>query len=153
MDSTIIRKTIGEIGRRTFAGRWRRVLLLWIMSMLIRYFLGVLLLLPAAEQSFAQSPAEHHDPLVAGKVLRYKVKWSFIRLGTVTIRQVPADSGRMLLQMSVQSTPSLPFIDVHFSNQTYVTGESASIQEETIFSGKELTRRQCIGLTAGPDRS
>jgi hypothetical protein len=120
---------------------WWRILIIWIVTMLLRYGLWCLMMMFLTDQAFAQPTASWKSPLIAGEVMTYKVKWSFIRLGTVTIRQFAADSGRVLIQMSVQSAPGLPFIDVHFYNQTYVSNESQSLREEIILSGKDKNEK------------
>jgi hypothetical protein len=116
---------------------WLRIVLIWALTMLIRYGLGCLVVLFAACSVSAQTTPNHRRPVIAGEVMKYKVKWSFIRLGTVTIRQLPADSGSVLVSMDVQSAPGLPFIDVHFSNRTYVSELSQVMQQETIVTGRD----------------
>lgn len=139
----IMEKRIEQIAQSSILERmvksdWWRILLIWIVTMLVRYALACVFLLMIAGQSYAQTGVGGRRPVIAGEVLRYKVKWSFIGLGTVVIRQITADSGKVLVQMTVQSAPGLRFIDVNFNDQTYVSEQSQSIEEETIYSGKDL---------------
>jgi hypothetical protein len=123
--------------RRMSRSDWVRILLIWILTMIVRYGLAGVLIFFITGTLSAQ-PSERRHPVIVGEVMKYKVKWSFLRLGTVTIRQVPADSGNVLVQMTVQSAQGLPFINLHFSNQTYLNERSQAIQEETILSGTEM---------------
>lgn len=131
----------GGLIRRIADSDWFWIMLIWIVTMLLRYGLTCMLLFVAADQALAQTERGTRRPLIAGEVLRYKVKWLLVRLGTVTIRQVPADSGRVLVQMSVQSAQGLPFINVHFENQTMVSERSQSLDEETIHSVDDPTEK------------
>jgi hypothetical protein len=141
MEAKQERNLRAHVLQRLINGDWWRILLIWIVTMLLRYGLVCAMLLIVPVQTFAQTGMVSRRPFIAGEFMRYKVKWSFVRLGTVTIRQVPADSGKFLVQMSVQSAPALPFIDVRFNNQTYVTEQSQSLDEETIVSGKDLNEK------------
>jgi len=127
--------------RRIIDSDWLRIVLIWIVTMLLRYGLAGILLCVVTGETFAQTNGNTLGPLIPGEVLRYKVKWLLVRLGTVTIHQIPADSGRMLVKMSVQSAKGLPFIDVHFDNQTYVSERSQSLDEETILSGSDPSEK------------
>lgn len=72
--------------------------------------LTVLAPLPA---QFRYSP----DAFRPGEVLTYKVKWSFIRLGTITVRQELTDPGfpqYFQVWLNGESAVGLPFIDVFF---------------------------------------
>ena len=120
---------------------WWRALLIWVATMLLRYFLATVLVICITGEASSQTLSAVRRPFAAGEVLHYKVKWSFLRLGTVTIRQARADSSRYLVQMLVQSSPSLPFIDVRFLNQTYLTEVSQSLSEETVSSSKDPTEK------------
>ena len=58
-----------------------------------------------------------------GEYLQYKVSWSFIRLGTITIRCQRAegfDGDHYWLHMDVKSAPMLPFINIDEHNQTLI---------------------------------
>jgi len=101
-------------------------------------------ILMLADRSTAQEQPRPRAPFMVGEVLRYKVKWTFFRLGTVTIRQLSANSSdptQFLLEMSVQSNPSLPFIDVNFLHQTHLTTASQCLVRETIISGEDPSER------------
>jgi hypothetical protein len=123
---------------------WWTVFALWIAAMLLRHgiwcmFVVGFVALPSAEAQLLQ-----RHPFKVGEVLRYKVKWAFVRLGTVTIRQLPVDSSDTtvsVLEMSVQSAPALPFIDVNFTNQTHLSFLSQSLLKELVISGKNPSQK------------
>lgn len=129
---------------KVLAGIWWRVIIIWIVVMILRCAASFLVLFCLVGQTTAYSQTQHRTPFKAGEVLRYKVKWTFIRLGTVVIRQLPADSTdttAFLLEMSVHSAPALPFINVNFLNSTYLTTISQSVALETIVSGENSSQR------------
>jgi len=67
----------------------------------------------------AQIQDVYHD----GEFLQYKVSWSFIRLGTITIECHKADtkgSEHYWLSMDVRSAPMLPFVNIDEHNATLV---------------------------------
>lgn len=105
--------------------------------MLLRYGLSCLILSTALSPVRAQNGQGARRPFIAGEVLQYKVKWTYLRLGTVTITQTASDSGLFLIHMSVRSNPSLPFIDVNFRNHSMLSERSQSLTEEVITSGKD----------------
>lgn len=120
-------------------GDWWRILSIWLVTMVLKYGIWCLLALIGISESRAQQRIHAVSPFSAGEVLRYKVTWSFIRLGTVIVEQ-RADStnpGSFLVSMSVTSTPSLPFISVDFLNETLLSDDRQTITRETIFSGKD----------------
>jgi hypothetical protein len=66
---------------------------------------------------FSTTPYRH------GEVLRYKVRYGPIRLGTLVISQDPADSlGRRtaVVRMEAQTAPGLPLIQVQWTNRSVV---------------------------------
>lgn len=144
MKTTIALKSTLSRAFKATDGDWWRVLVLWILTMILRYGIWCVVIVGIIGQSSAQGQSIERAPFKVGEILRYKVKWAFIRLGTVAIRQLPADSTdttAYLLEMSVQSAPSLPFIDVNFVNQTYLTVASQSITRETIISGRDPSEK------------
>ncbi|MBE0557082.1 MAG: DUF3108 domain-containing protein [Proteobacteria bacterium] len=71
----------------------------------------------------------------AGETLRYKVRWSFIRLGTVEIRQCSLDPRNPAIrqfEMSVKSASGLPFIDLDFTQMTTATLDPLEVKTVTI---------------------
>jgi hypothetical protein len=125
-------------------GDWWRVILIWIVTMILRYGVSLLVLFCSVNQTFGQTSQQVRSPFKAGEILRYKVKWAFIRLGTVVIRQLPADTTdttACLAEMSVHSAPALPFINVNFVTETYLTKTSQSVTRETIVSGEDSSER------------
>jgi hypothetical protein len=112
------------------------VALYWIAAMVLRYGLACIIVLTSIDAAFARQRNEDRRPFIAGEVLRYRVRWSVFRLGTVTIGQVTHDSGKYIVEMTVRSSPSLPFIDVDFLNRTILCEQRQSITEEIITSGK-----------------
>jgi len=78
--------------------------------------------LPAATQ-FLYTPTAFRP----GEVLTYKVKWSFIRLGTITVRQEYPDADFPLyfqVWLNGESAVGLPFIDVFFRSTSLLNRES-----------------------------
>jgi len=129
---------------RKFDGDFCKAVLIWIMTMILRYGISALVLVCFVGQALAQGPNQVRSPFKVGEVPQYKVKWTFIRLGTVVIRQLQsgsADTTSYLLELSVQSAPALPFLDVHFTNQSLLSVISQSIVRETIISGKDPSEK------------
>ncbi len=64
--------------------------------------------------------------LLPGEELRYKVKWGFLRLGTIVLRtereQSVPDSAPYRLTMTVSSNPALQVINIREYNQSWVSG-------------------------------
>ncbi len=117
------------------------------------------LLLCAAQTTFPQSsdiPATYVSaPFSSGEILRYHVRWKFIRLGYFTVRQdiqTGATSPRFLVRMSARSVTGLPFIDIRMRNQALLDPdnphcisfsmqtehEPAALTRYTYDSGKQL---------------
>ncbi len=63
--------------------------------------------------------------LVPGEELRYKVKWNFLRLGTIVLRterdQSIPDTTLFRLVMTVRSNPALGVINIREYNESWVT--------------------------------
>jgi len=123
---------------------WWRVLTLWILTEAFRIAISLIAL---AVVFTVQVPAQEEGtrrPFQSGEVLQYKVKWSFIRLGTVVIRQEltnPDDPSTFCVRMTVRSAQGLPFINVHFINQTILWKYQPSVRTEMIVSGDDETVR------------
>lgn len=121
-------------------GDWWRIGILWLLAMLIRYGLATCAVVCFVNTMSAQVGTFGHDRFLDGEVLTYKVKWSFFRLGTVVIRQTQIDSAdptRFLVSMDVQSAQGLPFIDLHFINQSVVSLVNPGMSVERIITGKD----------------
>ncbi len=70
---------------------------------------------------------ENYSPVFRpGEVLQYKVKWHFLRLGTIILRTEAdtsaGDTGCYRLIMIVQSNPALMFISLYEYNESVVNG-------------------------------
>lgn len=122
---------------------WWRVLLLWILTMLLRHLITSLcVVFVLTSPSFSQPPPSR-NAFYSGEVLQYKVKWGFIRLGTVEIRQAEQNAGdsSAAVRMSVTSAKGLPFINVNFVNQSILPTSSPHVLRETILYGENASRR------------
>ena len=87
-------------------------------------FAGFGILLPSTQTADGQPdvPSKYtSNPFRPGEVLRYSVKWSFVRLGAIELRQ-PAGSRngdtRSTVSFSVVSASGLPFVDVRLREQS-----------------------------------
>lgn len=71
---------------------------------------------------FAQQGKMCNEVLQDGEVLRYKVKWQFLRLGTITIRteRNPIDSLYYNVSILVESNPDLVFVKIRDYNESLV---------------------------------
>lgn len=79
---------------------------------------------------------------VDGEWLSYKVKWGFIRLGTVEITQQRVDSlqpERFVVKITGDSRP-LPFIDVYFINESVLDPTRPVNENFNLFLGREQQR-------------
>jgi len=113
---------------------WLRILVLWLMVMILRYGFFCLFVLASVETSFSQNKEMTRSAFQAGEILRYKVKWSFLRLGSLVVQQEHADSThlkRYRIILTAESAQGLPFIDVFFVNRGVVSTET--------FAGLEFT--------------
>ncbi|MCZ7555359.1 MAG: DUF3108 domain-containing protein [Bacteroidia bacterium] len=87
-------------------------------------------------------------PFSDGEVLRYAVRWKFIRLGSIVIRQESQQAGsRMLMRvrMMAKSASGLPFIDVRLRNQALLQPafpHCLDFSMKTEHDPAELTRYQ-----------
>ncbi|MBS4033698.1 MAG: DUF3108 domain-containing protein [Ignavibacterium sp.] len=74
------------------------------------------------QSCFSQSYVMNQNVFSDGETLIYKVKWTFIRLGTITIKtiSVPDDLDFVRISMQVQSNPTLFFISTNEYNETLV---------------------------------
>lgn len=100
------------------------------MAIRLAALLGFLLLSsPAAAAAAGSSAAYSPAPFRTGEVLRYKVKWGPIRLGTLEITQdraQMADSGRYSLRLTGRSAKGVPFLHVLFADRAILDSRSPS---------------------------
>ncbi len=116
---------------------------LWLLTETLRYFLALLLVLGATSCLLAQ-PEHTGSVFSPGEILQYKVRWGFVRLGTVVISQGFCDSavtGARSITMDVHSAKGLPFINVHFVNQSLKSPTSLCVTEETITTGEDSSEQ------------
>lgn len=71
--------------------------------------------------------------LQPGEELQYKVRWKFLRLGTLTIRTELVDSSldhpKYRVVMIVQSNPKLPFVDIDEYNACVMDSDALMSKE------------------------
>ena len=82
-----------------------------------------------------QQPLWAQGILAPGETLRYKVRWTFIRLGTVEIRQCEADTERPGMGnfvLTVKSASGLPFIDLDFTHTITAALQPLEVQTVTV---------------------
>ncbi len=71
-------------------------------------------------------------PFRAGEVLRYSVKWSFVRLGTIELRQgAPAQGGGPIrpVRLTALSASGLPFIDVRLREESQLDAADPRLRD------------------------
>ncbi len=84
-----------------------------------------------------------------GEVLRYKVQWKFLRLGTITVRSTsePSRPGEKFMRgcIEVESNPDIPFIHIEEINESLIdltTMHSIDYSARHV-SGEEVTLIRC----------
>ena len=86
---------------------------------------AMLLAMTMAGTATAQESTLCNAMLQPGEELQYKVKWSFFRLGTITVRagrdSSSADSTSYKLSMNVESNPDIVFIKIKEYNESLVS--------------------------------
>lgn len=89
--------------------------------------------------TFAQQQSVCNSALQDGEELRYKVKWNFLRLGTITVRaeKTNADSLYRLI-MIVESNPDLMIVKIREYNESIVSAT-------TMMSKQFFGKHQSIG--------
>ncbi|MFO7524518.1 MAG: DUF3108 domain-containing protein [Ignavibacteriaceae bacterium] len=90
------------------------------MLTIIRTYAIVLLL--SITNVFSQELVINNNVFSNGETLIYKVKWTFIRLGTITIKTLAdqSDSNLIKVSMLVESNPTLFFININEYNETII---------------------------------
>ena len=70
----------------------------------------------------SQSSFLNNKNLSREEILIYKVKWTFIRVGTITIKTKFCEDNpdNILVSMLVESNPIIPFVDINEYNETII---------------------------------
>lgn len=79
-------------------------------------------------------------PFQPGEVLRFKVRWGFVRLGSITLKQEPPDQrdpSKRVLTLSGESSPLLKFIDAAFVNRAVISEKSLVSYDYTSEVGRK----------------
>ncbi len=97
-----------------------------------RLMIGIISLGLACNAAGGDRPRPH-APVAPGEVLRYKVKWNFLRLGTITVR-VFADSScsageDFRTALLVESNPDLAVVSIRDYNESLVDGSTLRCRE------------------------
>lgn len=77
-------------------------------------------------------------PFAAAESLCYAVKWGPFRLGTLTVVQedaMPGDSSRTLIRMRGDTSPHIPFLDLHFVNRSILRPGYPTVRDFRFESG------------------
>jgi hypothetical protein len=71
---------------------------------------------------YSQISALTDEVYYSSETLVYKVKWAFIRIGTITIKTTICenDPDNIKVSMLVESNPSIPFVDIKEYNETII---------------------------------
>lgn len=83
-------------------------------------------------------------PFRAGERLTYSVKWSFIRLGTLQVRQsvaAPMTGDTMFVEIEGASAAGLPFVNVHFLTSALLDIRRPTNIRYELVSGSDRTVR------------
>ncbi|MBI4429217.1 MAG: DUF3108 domain-containing protein [Ignavibacteriales bacterium] len=79
-------------------------------------------------------------PFIPGEVLRFKVRWGFIRLGSIVLKQAienQKDTSQHVITLSGESSPLLKIIDAAFNNRAIVSPRSLVSYEYTSEIGRK----------------
>ena len=105
----------------------RLVFAIWIMTILIQL-------------ATAQNVKSQNEIFAEEEWLRYKVKWGFIRLGSVEVIQQrigSARSGKFVVQIKLESA-SLPFIKLYCVNRSILDSANPINEYFNLFLDKDL---------------
>jgi hypothetical protein len=71
---------------------------------------------------YSQIPASLNKVFYDSETLVYKVKWTFIRIGTITIKTTSYENNPDYIKVSmlVESNPSIPFLNIKEYNETII---------------------------------
>ena len=108
---------------------------LWVLVELLRLLIASLVVLALLLPSPLMAQGSAGSPFFSGERLTYRVKWMFIRLGTIEItQQIPESPGTQVhaLSMRVQSAKGLPFFTLDFEHRTCLSVSPLRMHEETI---------------------
>ncbi|MBI2619303.1 MAG: DUF3108 domain-containing protein [Ignavibacteriales bacterium] len=108
----------------------------------LRGFRILILVIPTLFSSLFGQENTEKAPFSHGEVLQYKVKWNFIRLGTVIVHQEQLPMGnteKYLVRMDVRSAAGLPFINVNFINEAVLQKDVPSLEYVRVISGDDPT--------------
>ena len=113
--------------REELAADWQFILLLTLIIYALRYWIVIALLVMVVSSSVEAQPST----VVGEELLRYKVKWGFIRIGTMTVQRKinPGREGTFHYVLKAESDPTIPFVDVFFVN-------SASLRRQSLLSAE-----------------
>ncbi|MCU0412428.1 MAG: DUF3108 domain-containing protein [Bacteroidetes bacterium] len=134
----------GHMLVRNPRGDWWRIVLLWILTVALKYFASAFLVACILAPFDLDAQPSSTRPFQDGEFLRYKVRWSFIRIGTVEISQhlIPQEGcPEYFLRMRVQSAKGLPFINLHFVHEAIVSTDPIAVRQETVYSGDDPNAR------------
>lgn len=99
----------------------------WILTILIQI-------------AVAQNVNSENEIFAEEEWLRYKVKWGFIRVGSVEVVQKrisTAGSGKFVVQIKLESAP-LPFINLYCVNRSILNSLNPVNENFNLFLGKDL---------------
>jgi hypothetical protein len=133
-------KTQKLMSQRLYEGNAWRVTVLFLLPMLAKYILGgFVMLFVLVNQSPAQVKSGQ-GVFCDGEVLQYRVRWGFIRLGTLTLRQDRIDSSRYVCTLVAESNPSVPFVDIFFVNRSIIAPPVLTGEEFITAIGRTSSR-------------
>lgn len=93
-------------------------------KILVLVMIGIVLPFGGALRERASAQERSAEFLRAGEVLQYKVRWNFLRLGTITLRTVrdtaSSDTSQYRLLMIVESNPDLMVVRIREFNESIV---------------------------------
>lgn len=87
------------------------------LSRLVRRFVGPVIVSLLVPSLLYPQYRYVSTPFRPGEQLTYSVKWSFIRLGTIRVRQsvaAPMTGDTMIVEIEGASAAGIPFVSVHF---------------------------------------
>jgi hypothetical protein len=108
---------------------------LFLLLLTIAFFFG-------SPQVSAQSDFHKESAFKDGEWLKYKVKWGFIRLGTLEIfqKRVQEIPGTVYQVKMHAKSANLPFISVFFINEGFLNPYQPTLLDFKLTSGKDYER-------------
>jgi hypothetical protein len=111
-----------------------------------------LLTLALASSVWAQVPPSISPVFHAGEVLQYKVKWGFVRLGTVTLLTLRDSTceraSDFKIIMKVESNPDLGFVHIREYNESLMDAVRLMSRR---FKGRHRNGDDCIAIQSSYD--